>query len=247
MLYTFGRGGFYFHYQQRSIDRMPTCLGFSLRTEPDACPLPLATWTEYDRIDTLRYDILGPRRTGRRRNRPGERVAVIEFKAARPADPWRDPFILALLVSVAQGQRTLLRQGSYRVCFDLIARSRASSNSTQTHVILTRYIERDHIHLYTADIPSAFLDRLDHPEQAPSDSPCVSIRHATIPFQPYSTLYTRLLALILPDSHTCINLNQERIGEMVDGGVENNTPEKQQERQEQDQGEVLTKQCEDDG
>jgi hypothetical protein len=55
--------------------------------------------------------------------------------------------------------------------------------------------------VFTADIPSAFLDRFDFPTLVPSASVGFSIRHLIVRYKPYRTLSTRLLALIVPDSY----------------------------------------------
>jgi hypothetical protein len=69
----------------------------------------------------------------------------------------------------------------------------------QSNVIMADFEDRDHVHLLTADIPSAFLDRFDFPALEPPAPVPVTIRHSTVPFKPYKPLYPRLLDLILPD------------------------------------------------
>ena len=180
---------------------------------------------------------------------------MLRYKAVTPADPWRDPYILALLISIAQGQRIVLGQKegqsdrlSFRVRFHLTAKSQASSNVTQSHVIFTDWKDKDQVHLFTADFPSVFLDRLDDPQHVPPSPISVSIRHTTVPFEPYKTLYTRLIELILPDSHS--GVKEKCMDEIDVSDVENIALGKQQEGIDQVvqemQGEVSTKQCRDD-
>lgn len=73
-------------------------------------------------------------------------------------------------------------------------------NLSQAHVIWTDFKDQEHVHVFTADISSNFLDGFDDPSFVPPAPVFVSIRHNTIPFKPYKKLYSRLLAVILPDS-----------------------------------------------
>jgi hypothetical protein len=86
----------------------------------------------------------------------------------------------------------------------------------QSHVIITDYEDQDHVHLFAADIPSAFLDRFEYPALVPPASVPVSIRHITVPYKPYKLLYSRLLDLILPDRY--VSTHSENSKEENDGG-----------------------------
>lgn len=56
--------------------------------------------------------------------------------------------------------------------------------------------------LYTADISSSFLDKLDRPAVSPSAPTSISIQITIIPYEPYDSLRDRLFALILaPQNH----------------------------------------------
>jgi hypothetical protein len=70
--------------------------------------------------------------------------------------------------------------------------------------------------MFTADIPSAFLDRFDCPALVPPAPVPVSIRHITVPFKPYKLLYPRLLDLILPDWYVSTQ-NGDNDNEKADG------------------------------
>ena len=84
------------------------------------------------------------------------------------------------------------------------------------HVIFTDHEDHDQVHLFTADVSSAFLARFDYPGIAPPAPTGLSIRHTTVPFKPYSTLYARLLRIIIPEWHIdVLRRRQERIDEVV--------------------------------
>jgi hypothetical protein len=92
----------------------------------------------------------------------------------------------------------------------------SSSNPAQSHVILTDHENQDHAHLFTADIPSAFLDRFDFPDHDPPAPVPISIRHITVPYKPHKLFYPRLLDLILPDWY--VNTRSENSKEENNGG-----------------------------
>jgi hypothetical protein len=108
-------------------------------------------------------------------------------------------------------------RSSFRVCLSNLLPGHCrepNSNLLQSHVIITDYDDQNHVHLFTADIPSAFLDRFDFPALVPPAPVPVTIRHTMVPFKPYRLLYSRLLDLILPDWYS--SAHPENI-EKVDG------------------------------
>jgi hypothetical protein len=139
----------------------------------------------------------------------------LRLNALSPADPLHDPFILALLITVAQGQLAVLQGDTgrpknplfvFRVRFDVLchyltARGYVLTNLPQSHVILTDVGDTEHLHVFSADITLAFLARFDFPTSVSPAAPPISIRHTTVPFKPSKTLYSRLVALILPEPH----------------------------------------------
>lgn len=94
------RGGYHFHYrlyrmrEKRLLRGLP-CLGLSLRAESDdAQSMPVAAWTDtrYIRESRMR----------------------IRLNAVTPAEPLHDAFILALLITLAQGQLKVLERSKGR-------------------------------------------------------------------------------------------------------------------------------------
>ena len=78
----------------------------------------------------------------------------------------------------------------------------AISNVLQSHVILAYPKDQEQVHVFTADIPSTFLESFDVPTLVPPAPVPVSIRHTTVPFEPYKMLHSRLRAIIVPASYS---------------------------------------------
>ena len=100
------RKGSYFHYHKRRTARTQ-CYTFAFPAA-DAPTLPIAAWTEPSLNNMLRRDAVGSSRQGRRRNSPVRRMAEVKYRALIPPDGWKDPYILVLLIAVAQWQRFVL-------------------------------------------------------------------------------------------------------------------------------------------
>ncbi|KAH6650722.1 hypothetical protein F5144DRAFT_57965 [Chaetomium tenue] len=183
------RDGFNFYYRRLSVGRLP-CVGFSLRPESeDSCAPPIAAWAESRLIDDRRAK--GFCNAEERDNSPVRHLELLRWKAITPTKPMHDPCILAMLVAVAQGQRLAAAQN----------KGKTNRPKYRAHVIWTDFKDQEHAHVFTADIPSDFLDGLDDPSFIPPAPVSVSIRHNTVPFKPYKKLYSRLLAVILPDGY----------------------------------------------
>ena len=67
-------------------------------------------------------------------------------------------------------------------------------------MLLTDNNDEENIHLFSADITSSFLDKLDSPSLRPplSVTPVTVIRHTLVSYRPFKTLRKRLLLLLLP-------------------------------------------------
>lgn len=67
--------------------------------------------------------------------------------------------------------------------------------------MLSSSSNKDCMHIYSADITSAFLETLDHPAIPPPSRTSISVQITTIPYRPYKSLRDRLLALLFPPQH----------------------------------------------
>ncbi|KAK4034277.1 hypothetical protein C8A01DRAFT_49296 [Parachaetomium inaequale] len=235
------KGGFLFHYRRRPVGCLPG-LAFSPRAESNNThPLPVAVWTEFALIDELRCKAMRVGHAGRRRNPPVQRLDMLRWKAVTPVEPLHDPCILALLITVAQGQQIVVTQ----------EQGQPDRPSYRSHVIWTDFDDQEHVHVFSADISSSFLYRFDFPGFVPPAPAFISIRHTTAPFKPYKTLYSRLLALILPDPHDTSRNDGKRKGETTDDGPRKMVPGQRHEDMDQSpehgQSTRLAQQSQDEG
>ncbi|KAF5022480.1 hypothetical protein F66182_5452 [Fusarium sp. NRRL 66182] len=113
----------------------------------------------------------------RRPNPPAELLREMRLKKLEPSDPWRDPYILAVLVGMAQSQ--------------------AEDKQTPRFPYVDEK-NHDYMYFYSAGISVAFLSKFEYPatlakpKDAISSELCIQMKK--IPFQPYSTLRPRLHA-----------------------------------------------------
>lgn len=98
-----------FRYSRNRRDT-PCFLCLSFEAAPSAPSLPVAIWTEFSQINGYRRDAIGADRGAD--NLPVWGTKQRRYKSLSPADRFQDPYLLALLISVAQEQRSILyRQG----------------------------------------------------------------------------------------------------------------------------------------
>jgi hypothetical protein len=98
-----------FFYRRLAVRDMRS-LALEFNATPARSRLPVAIWTEFSIINGHRRDAVGASRPTQRRNPPVWATTQRRHRALTPADPWQDPYILALLISVAQEQRIALLQ-----------------------------------------------------------------------------------------------------------------------------------------
>ncbi|KAK2006253.1 hypothetical protein LZ32DRAFT_623080 [Colletotrichum eremochloae] len=107
-----------------------------------------------------------------------------------PSNPLEDPYILAVLIAIAQSQQRRYAQ----------ARLLPATQSFQVYVVVTDAKEKSHLVVYTADVPVVFLDRLATPHERPRDACHLVVRSVDIPFEPYSSFPERLTHVVTPPS-----------------------------------------------
>ncbi|KAF2968662.1 hypothetical protein GQX73_g4926 [Xylaria multiplex] len=110
-----------------------------------------------------------------------------------------EPFITAVLISRAQSSC----QPSCSSCSgtgDKNTENNTNANKLiTTRLLFTHRDEKKYIHVYTAHISHALLDRFRHPNQppaTPSTDPLIRLDHRRIPYQPQNTFRQRLLAAV---------------------------------------------------
>ncbi|KKZ64275.1 hypothetical protein EMCG_09737 [[Emmonsia] crescens] len=181
----------HFYFDQRHISILP-CVTFFLQGNRDdmanGCVPAIAAFIDCAQIDELRFERLYHCQ-GRRHSKPTSALFKLKLKKVTPPEPLHDPYIVALLIAIAHQQRSALRSKCQDTCATFLSR-----------VLLTDINDTASIHLFTADISSSFLRKLDFPAIPPSAlaPPFVSIRHTTIPYKPSKTFRNRIFPLLLP-------------------------------------------------
>ncbi|KAH7309112.1 hypothetical protein B0I35DRAFT_441465 [Stachybotrys elegans] len=160
--------------------------------------------------------------------RRGKNIAFslyrLRLKKVTPSNCLFEPYVVAIMIAIAQEQQraTLKQQGP-----------QLSDKSTFSAKLLSSSEDKDYLHLYTADFPSSFLDKLKYPSiPPPCPTPPISIQILAIPFKPYKSLRDRILALLLPSRYGEQNgghdVEKNKVPSesrrLIDQGVDNTTP-----------------------
>ncbi|RFU73819.1 hypothetical protein TARUN_8425 [Trichoderma arundinaceum] len=189
----------------RSAVKMLPCVSF-YRLNPDPASLeprrPIAALVDRGQIEWMRKETLGGNRK-RQCNSPILRLFHKKWKKVNPTDPLHDPYIVALLISLAQEKRRYLQEvGSDEEARTGMIPSQALCTFNSRGKCKEKAEEAflGWMYLYKADIPSSLLDMFDHPSVPPTSSPSISIQVTTIYYSPLATLRARILELIMPGS-----------------------------------------------
>lgn len=134
-------------------------------------------------------------------------LSRISKKTHPPKPQDEDPYLVALLIALAQQQAQTQRLGdrdrssindgddSHRSC------GGATKISSQM-LLVTNPDDTTWLHIYTSNISPEFLDRFDRPSCPPpvgTDSQSslgMIISHRRLAFEPYETLWQRLTAVV---------------------------------------------------
>ncbi|KAK2743592.1 hypothetical protein FQN55_007190 [Onygenales sp. PD_40] len=194
-----------FHFKGYCI-RTLECLIFCRGEDPEAAMHwylpPVAAFLDREHVGYQRSQFVhtgsSGSRSGRqelrrkRRRKIPQTLALAQLKKLTPPNALHDPCIVALLISLAQGQRHHLR---------VVGRER----EVDAPVFLAQVLFLDpddtrHLHLFSADISSSFLEKFDFPAVPPSPTAQTSvlIRHTVVPFEPFETFQHRIFELLLP-------------------------------------------------
>ncbi|KAJ9372904.1 hypothetical protein DTO282E5_2314 [Paecilomyces variotii] len=183
-----------FYFDGRRIRTLP-CIVFFLGDDPVAAAKghlpPVAAFINRSDIKRLRTDTFS-KRYPRRYSKPTYSLLKLQLKKIIPPEPLHDPYIVALLISLAYEQRYFAQRSGQENQVD---------QSFLSQVLVAN--DKENLHLFTADISSSFLHKLDFPALPPPPGPVppiVSIRHTMIPFSPFETFRERLLQCLLPTS-----------------------------------------------
>ncbi|QPH15573.1 hypothetical protein C2857_000004 [Epichloe festucae Fl1] len=104
-----------------------------------------------------------------------------------PKDPWRDPYIVALLIAFAQKQRRNLRR----------PQPKDSAFLFSPKLVLSSRKDRQRLFVYTSEIPSSFLDTLDNPTMTSASPFDMAVGVTEVQYEPYASLRERLFQILL--------------------------------------------------
>ncbi|KAK4077341.1 uncharacterized protein Triagg1_3673 [Trichoderma aggressivum f. europaeum] len=135
-------------------------------------------------------------------NPPIIRLFNNRWRKVCPPHPVYDPYIVTLLIGVAQQKRRHFqeincnREASKGTIFSQVLHTFYSKGQCE---VVGEEAFNGWMYLYQANIPISFLDMFDDPKYAPSTPPSVSVQVITIRYSPLATLRARLLELMLPE------------------------------------------------
>ncbi|KAL0764330.1 hypothetical protein CaCOL14_013172 [Colletotrichum acutatum] len=116
-------------------------------------------------------------------NRITRSIYTARLAALTPAQGAHDPYIAAIIIAAAQ-------QHQQRSACNGMA-------STQVHVILSDVHDTSQLLLYTANVPSSFLDKLTHTRRRPLPSATCQVYTRAIPYQPFESFQQRFHEALL--------------------------------------------------
>ena len=139
---------------------------------------PIIGYYRYN-LSKERRQMLYPSRAPRGlTNNPVKRLYDIRFRRAVPPDWRQDPYLICLILSIAQLHQ---RRGTVSLAGDI-----------QTRLFVTHMSNSAYAYVYKADIPRELLECLDNPKRSMDDFAFPIIGWVKVPFKPYATFADRL-------------------------------------------------------
>ncbi|KAJ6186885.1 hypothetical protein N7519_001793 [Penicillium mononematosum] len=211
-----------FYFNHRPVVKLATDGVFSSNSVT-----PSLAYITFDSIQSLRKKhVYTP--PYRMVNVPGLRLRQKKLDSLTPQNPVEDPYIAAILIALAQEQRRRLQQeGSQgeggniitknqtsHMDADTTSTARSSSPSTEQMALNTANsfkvlalsgVAADALYVYTANIPSGFLDKFDEPLHYSPSCP-VAITYCRVPLAS-SNLLRKLHRLLCAGSCSFCSCN----------------------------------------
>ncbi len=144
-------------------------------------------------------------------NWEGHRIASIQTILHTPKDPHRDPFLVALVIALAQRERRhavqpLPPNSSFTVslCVFSVEITTVANLGVvfQVRMLFTGMVcPKNSVNLYVAHVQAAFLDRFDFSKQQPAVDSGLDIDYWHIPHEPLQTLPDRFCQALRPEGY----------------------------------------------
>ncbi|KAJ5538584.1 hypothetical protein N7494_008063, partial [Penicillium frequentans] len=141
---------------------------------------PLVGYIDYMQIDSSRRKRLTPHPhpDKDRTNDVCQRISDIRVARATPQEWTEDPYLLCILISIAQFQKST-KEGS--------------QPAIQTaRLLVTNGQDKEFIHLYEGHFTTEFLRMLDEPMTAQATTNAPTINRRKIPYRPFETFVDRI-------------------------------------------------------
>ncbi|KAF5642222.1 uncharacterized protein FTJAE_3697 [Fusarium tjaetaba] len=143
---------------------------------PDANPT--IGYYRYTADEERKQKLRARRGRGGVKNDPFQRICDIKRRQVTPTDWRHDPYIVCLLLSVAQLQ-------------DRMALA-PPEGTFLARLLVTNMDDPTNAYVYKADIPHQLLDSLDVPTRTIEDFVFPTVNYVVVPFEPYSTFADRV-------------------------------------------------------
>ncbi|KAF4945297.1 hypothetical protein FGADI_12037 [Fusarium gaditjirri] len=138
---------------------------------------PMIGYYEYRADEERREKLRAPRPPRGLNNDPVQRKYDIRYHMVAPKDWRHDPFLVCILLSLAQ----LQRRKAYGPRGLFLAR-----------LLVTNQADTTNAYVYKADIPYQLLESLDCPTRSIEDFDFPPVNYVKIPFEPYLTFSDRI-------------------------------------------------------
>ncbi|KAH0493752.1 hypothetical protein TgHK011_000403 [Trichoderma gracile] len=144
------RGGIYLRFGNHACNLPCVLIGDYTARQHN---VPFAACIDRFNIESQRYERVKTHRDVRQSEATNSLRSLL-LRKLTPRNYYHDPYILALLIALAQGQRAACES------------NRSAEGGIRPQVLMTSYKE-NHVHLFAADISPAVLDRLEFPWLTP--------------------------------------------------------------------------------
>lgn len=204
LLTTYGRvKGPSFHFGGCPVHQPQYSL-FYRHDQPDpSAPPPTIAYVNYTHVSGSRWHKRQPPRNSTADDFVLRRISKEKHARVIPKEWTEDPYFVCILLSLAQLQENRLnppRPTDYLVSIPCLSNCDRSphlvfpAHTPKSRLLAVSPFDQEFIHLYEAQIPSAFLRMLDKPTTATIEANLSVIKHRKIPFKPFETFQERILA-----------------------------------------------------
>ncbi|KAF5699706.1 hypothetical protein FMUND_14667 [Fusarium mundagurra] len=145
---------------------------------------PIIWYFQYDELIKRRQRALAPRShpVPGASNLPVERLSQCRLRNLTPALWFEDPYLICVLLSLAQLQWQELK---------------SMTQPFFVRLFVTKASDTTHAHVFQADIPSQIVQALDNPTEDMDSLVWPAIQHIQVPFEPHASFSERVAGQLL--------------------------------------------------